>query len=116
MDQNVNMAFPFDSMKILNKYQLTPQQARRLYYKSEKISADKPEAFVDLMSDLLFVEGIHEFVKVQVEHSSSSTYFYQLSYDSDSSLVKFGEAAQISGYDFKHVFSKLNFGLNFFWL
>lgn len=100
MEHNVDMAFPFNATKVLNKYQVTPGQAKRLYYKSEKISVDKLEPFVDSMSDLLFVEGIHEFVKVQVEQSSSPTYFYQLSYDSESSFVKFGAAARISGHEF----------------
>ncbi|NP_001165958.1 carboxylesterase clade A, member 3 [Nasonia vitripennis] len=97
MGQDINVAFPFDTAKVLNKYQVTPQQAKRLYYKSKNISVDNLESFVDSMSDLLFVEGIHEFVKVQVEESTSPTYLYQLSYDSESSFIKFGTAAQISG-------------------
>lgn len=68
------------------KYNLSPDDLRRMYIKSVKIPDENLAVLVDLWSDLIFVEGIHRAVKIQTEKSSAPTYLYQFSYNHDSPL------------------------------
>ena len=97
VDQNFELVLGLESQKILKRHNLTPQQFRRLYYKSERISANNIDKYVDIASDLHFVEGIHRFVKIQTKQSSAPTYLYQLTYDPGYSAIKAQVSTPISG-------------------
>ncbi|KAJ8682867.1 hypothetical protein QAD02_018659 [Eretmocerus hayati] len=61
---------------------------KRLYFDSDQIDQNNEENIADLMGDLYFVEGIHRAIKIQVEKSSSPTYFYQYTYSKTLSPFK----------------------------
>lgn len=67
-------------MELIKKYNLSPDDLRRLYCKNE-ITAENHERLVDLWGDMLFVEGIHRVLKTQTEKSSAPTYLYQYTFD-----------------------------------
>lgn len=72
------------------KYNLSPDDLRRMYHKNIEITDEDHEKLVDLWSDISWVEGIHSIVKTQVEKSSAPTYLYQFSYDKGSPLKRLG--------------------------
>lgn len=88
IDKNFGLVLGKHAVEVLKEYNLTLQQLRRLYYKSEEVTEKNMDKFADIMGDLLFVEGLHRFVKIQFEQSSAPTYMYQFSYDSQQSIAR----------------------------
>lgn len=65
-----------------------------------ELTKEKLETFVDFISDMQFVKGIHQVVNIQVEKSSAPTYLYQYSYDKIPSPFKLLLKLNIKGKTF----------------
>lgn len=87
-DENLEFINSYNGQDILKRYQLNSKQLRRFYFKSEVASMENLDKFVELTSDLYFIEGIHKLARIQSERSSASTYLYVFSYDSLNSISK----------------------------
>ncbi|OXU28410.1 hypothetical protein TSAR_000839 [Trichomalopsis sarcophagae] len=84
-------------LEMLKRNKLNANDLKRLYFKKEKISKNTALKFIDLMSDVYFVEGIHRVAKVQAERNSASTYLYQFTYDQGPNFTKGMFNSDISG-------------------
>ena len=96
IDQSYELMLPNQSIIVLNRHNVTPEQYKRAAFKNNKISIKNMGTLLDLFGELLFTEGIHKVAKIQVEKSSAQTYVYQFSYDPGYSLIK-SKALPIKG-------------------
>ncbi|KAJ8680687.1 hypothetical protein QAD02_016474 [Eretmocerus hayati] len=71
-----------------DKYDLSPDDLKRLYFGKDRISDNDVEKLLDLMGDVKYIEGIHTVVRIQVEKGSAPTYLYQYTYDKTISFIK----------------------------
>lgn len=97
MDMDFQAAFKYNTGDIADRYNLTANQVKRLYYQNETVSHNNMEKFVDFTTDFYFVEGIQKFARVQAEESSAPTYLYQFSYDPPESFSKRLIKSDVSG-------------------
>lgn len=86
--------------KMMESNNLSGDDLKRLYFKSNKITPENLENYVDLLSDEHFVYGIHKTIRYQVESGSASTYMYQLTYDPGESFMKTMTNVKFKGIHF----------------
>ncbi|KAJ8687537.1 hypothetical protein QAD02_023331 [Eretmocerus hayati] len=95
--------------KMIERNKITPNEFRAIYFKSDSITEQDSEEYVDFSSDVHFIEGIHRTVKYQVKHNSAPTYFYRFSYDKGFSLTKASVSSTLHGSshfdEVQHLFS-----------
>lgn len=70
------------------RYDLTPQDVKKLYFGDKEVSSDALDEWVDVNSDSFFIEPVHELAEYQVQNKSDSTFMYILTYDSPFSILK----------------------------
>ena len=85
------------TMNMLKENDLTSNDLKYMFFKNEKISNENTEKIIDLMSDTLFLHGIHKIIRTQVEHNSAPTYMYQFTYDQGHSYSKMMFNSNIPG-------------------
>ena len=85
------------TMKILQENDLSANDLKHMFFKNEKISNENGEKMIDLLSDTIFLHGIHKIIRTQVEQNSASTYMYQFTYDQGHSYSKMLFNSKISG-------------------
>ncbi|CAH0722796.1 unnamed protein product, partial [Brenthis ino] len=56
------------------------EQVKKFYFKNKLVGKDTITAYVDYLSDVVFVNSLLKSVKLQVEAGNSQMYFYEYSY------------------------------------
>ncbi|XP_076647596.1 juvenile hormone esterase isoform X2 [Halictus rubicundus] len=67
--------------------EVSPDQLKRLYFGNETINMESQESYACYFSDLMFIRGIHDTVKLQAE-KNLPTYFYRFTFDPEISITK----------------------------
>lgn len=60
----------------------------QIYFGDDSIKKRNKDKYVELMSDMHFVHGIHDTIEVQILNQRHPTYFYIFSYDHGFSMLK----------------------------
>nr|AAC36245.1 carboxylesterase [Anisopteromalus calandrae] len=72
----------------LKRKKISLEDLKRMYFKNKKISKETTGKFIDLFSDMYFIQGIHQVARVQAERNSAPTYMYQFTYDQGPNFSK----------------------------
>lgn len=88
------------------KYNMSPQDLKKLYFGNEKLSERTLDQWTDLNTDAFFVQSIHEFAEYQINNKSNSTFLYVMTYDGPFALVKTNQGVTLPGEnnDYKRLF------------
>ncbi|KAL7287572.1 esterase FE4-like [Trichogramma pretiosum] len=86
-----------ETVRAIQKYGLTANDLKKMYYGDDEISRDNHGQLIDLFSDLYIIDGVHKIIKLQTQKSSKPTYFYQYSFDKGFSPVKFFTGSHLQG-------------------
>lgn len=92
----------------MRNYDFSFENLRHIYFGNGRITEENITELVDLTGDLYLVEGIQKAVLIQIQKSSSPTYYYQYSYDRGISPFKIFMQTQMSG-KIRDILLKLNF-------
>ncbi|XP_033219238.1 esterase FE4-like isoform X2 [Belonocnema kinseyi] len=87
LDLNFADYLPPTFRKWLIEKNLTPEDLRSFYFGDAPINSESAIAYADFTSDVQFVCGIHEVVKLQGS-KNKNTYLYKFSYDPGPSFMK----------------------------
>ena len=84
--------------KLLEKSGITNNDLIKLYFEKNSTNIDLKENYVDMSSDLYFIHGIHEIIKIQtLKNFKNQTYAYCFTYDEGFSLIKMMTHTQMKG-------------------
>lgn len=97
IDKNFEMLLYPETLEAMKKDGITPNDVRRIYFGNEPITEKSVQQHADLISDVFFVRGIFDVLKIQQEKNLQPTYFYQFTYDSPDSLAKTAFSNPMSG-------------------
>lgn len=89
---------------MMKNYELTLEDLKHIYFGNEVVTKENMETLVDMLGDLYFVAGIDKALQIQIEKSSSPTYFYQFTYDKTQSLLKIWLHARLNGEFVIHIY------------
>lgn len=88
LNTNFDLVMPIEMQRTLQKEGISPTDVKHLYFGDDLICKKTLQKYVDYISDMMFLQGIHEVVNSQIESGSESTYFYKFSYDGGESLMR----------------------------
>lgn len=67
---------------------------RKFYFpNNERVDGDSIAQFIDLMSDIWFVDGVVEATVLQAKRSTGRTYFYRFDLQSNLNVMKMNSGA-----------------------
>lgn len=72
----------------LSQVPITLKELRFLYFGNKAVSEETLLNYTNLFGDILFYRGIAEVADIQTKCDHSATYFYKLSYENESSIIK----------------------------
>ncbi|XP_058807487.1 esterase FE4-like [Phymastichus coffea] len=84
-------------VEMLKHHDLTENDLKKIYFKSERITQERSEKLIDMLSDLMIVHGVQKAIKIQAEHNSAPTYMYQFTYDKGYNFTKSMFNSDVSG-------------------
>ncbi|OAD58669.1 Esterase E4 [Eufriesea mexicana] len=88
LNTNFDLVLPVEMIRSLQKDGISPSDVKRLYFGDKLICKKTLQEYVDYISDMMFLQGIYEVVKVQMENNCQSTYLYKFTYDATESLMR----------------------------
>nr|QCC89022.1 carboxylesterase 7 [Meteorus pulchricornis] len=74
--------------RFLSKHDVSAHDVKQFYFGDEKLSSDSTDKIVDMLGDLNFVIGLHNFIEIQSNIPNIPTYFYKFEYEIPNSQVK----------------------------
>lgn len=88
VNENFEMVIPEETKIYLNREGISSSEVRHLYLGEDMISDETAHKYANYLSDVMFLQGIHEVVNIQMEKHNNPTYFYKFTYDPGQSLMK----------------------------
>ncbi|CAD1479425.1 unnamed protein product [Heterotrigona itama] len=88
VNENFELVIPEQTKAYLKKEGISSSDLKRLYFGNEPIGEKTMQKYADYFSDMMFIQGIHHVVNIQMKNSIHPTYLYQFSYESSESLVR----------------------------
>lgn len=88
MNKNFETILHPEMLDCMKQEGITVDEVKRIYFGNEPISEKTLQQHADLLSDVFFVRGIFDVVRIQQEKNLRPTYFYKFTYDSPQSLAK----------------------------
>ena len=92
--------------KWLRKENITPEDLRALYFGDGPICSERALAYADFSSDIQFICGIHEVLKVQSSKKQTQTYVYKFCHDPGTSFLRTVMNIEASGDNFMLYFKE----------
>ncbi|XP_076168705.1 juvenile hormone esterase [Ptiloglossa arizonensis] len=75
-------------LKSLKKDGISVTDVKRIYFGDQLLSENTMQNYADFLSDMMFLQGIHDVLKVLREKDAQITYLYKFTYDTGDSLLK----------------------------
>lgn len=88
VNENFELVIPEETKIYLNREGISSNEVKRLYLGEDAISEKTADKYANYLSDVMFLQGIHEVVNIQMVTNKHSTYFYKFTYDPEHSLMK----------------------------
>lgn len=88
VNENFEIVIPLELQSYLKKEGITPNDLKHYYFGKEIINEKTKQKYADFMSDVMFLQGIHDVIDIQIEKAAKSTYMYKFTYDSEMSLLR----------------------------
>ena len=67
---------------------MSAEDLKQFYYRRKLINEHNLDEFVDCISELHFVHGVHKAAELQVRNNKYPTYHYRFTYDKGFSMTK----------------------------
>ncbi|XP_043593211.1 juvenile hormone esterase-like [Bombus pyrosoma] len=88
VNENFELVIPEETKIYLSKEGISSNEVKHLYLGDDVLSEKTAHKYANYLSDVMFLQGIHEVVNVQMETNNHSTYFYKFTYDPEQSIMK----------------------------
>lgn len=88
VNENFELVIPEETKIYLNREGISSNEVKRLYLGEDTISEKTADKYSNYLSDVMFLQGIHEVVNIQMERNNHPTYFYKFTYEPEQSLMK----------------------------
>lgn len=88
VNENFELVIPEETKIYLNREGINSNEVKHLYLGDDVLSEKTAHKYANYLSDVMFLQGIHEVVNIQIETNNHPTYFYKFTYDSEHSLMK----------------------------
>ena len=88
VNENFELVIPEQTKVYLKKEGISSSNLKRLYFGNEPIGEKTMQKYANYLSDVMFVQGIHHIVNIQMKNSTHPTYLYKFSYEANESLLR----------------------------
>lgn len=88
VNEKFELAIPDETKAYLKTEGISSSNLKRLYFGNESIGEKTMQKYADYLSDVMFIQGIHHVVNIQMKNSTHPTYFYKLSYETDKPIIR----------------------------
>ncbi|KOX67542.1 Esterase FE4, partial [Melipona quadrifasciata] len=88
VNENFELTIPEQTKAYLKKEGISSSDLKQLYFGNEPIGEKTMQKYADYLSDVMFIQGIHHIVNIQMTNSTHPTYLYKLSYDTNEPMIR----------------------------
>ena len=88
INANFNKVLHAEQLDDLKRDDISAMDLKRIYFGDKNFTRDTLQQYSDYINDMMFVQGIFDVVKTQIQNGAQDTYLYKFTYDAPDSLAR----------------------------